>query len=437
MKKIETFMFGNSQIFLDNKNITDDISQKGYGLFSYLLMNNNKSFNREKLANLFWDSSTEEAARYNLRYNIWALRKIFEENKNDPKILICEKDTCKINTKHIYVDAFYLEEMVDNLPNQDNEEYIQKLEKVKDIYKGEFLEGFYIKRCSEFNDWIFFERERLQKKYFNTLSKLAEIYKLKGKFQDSIDNLEAMLKINPLQEELYVRLINVYLELGDRATALYQYERCRKILREELNISPMEETKKAYENIRTHTKVIEKAKETKDKKIDNLHSFFIEYKKDSILENKSKKELNIFLSCYPIGNIGYYYMSSLVKEIIEKYPLEILRELEVYYWKDIYRIENSVINVVGDLSIMESLTFHTEKNRIFSAMLELIMKITKESYLILNIENIEYMDKISFQFFKILLFRLDDLNLKVIINGDKSGEKVSFLQEHFQLEKLK
>lgn len=433
MKKLEMYMLGNLKIILDGKAITDNISYKSAGLLSYLAVNEERTFSRDKLSSLFWGISSMEAARYNLRYNLWSLRKILGDNKKKLKIIDSQKDTCKFNLhNNVYIDVFHMESILKKSSKHDIKEYIKSLEKAKNIYKGEFLEGFYIKDCPEFNDWIFFERERFQRTYFDTLYKLSEIYKEKGKFLKSIDNLEEMLTINPLQEEIYVKLIEIYLEMGDRSTALYQYERCCRILREELNISPMDEIKEVYKSIRNHSGPALECKKTEDKELLEDENKWIIYN-----ENFTDKDTKILaIDCYPIKNIQYYWISNLVKEIIDNYNIQVLEGFPKYYWKDVYRIESSVGRITEGIDLQDNLTVMTEKNKIFSAVLELLYNITKENSLSIFIKNIQWMDEISFDFFKLILFKYERLNLQFTITGDKSHYRFKEIKTYFDLKML-
>jgi DNA-binding SARP family transcriptional activator len=49
--------------------------------------------------------------------------------------------------------------------------------------------------------------------------------------------------LNPLQEEIHREMMRLYLENGQRALAVRQYQICCSILAKELGIAPMEETK--------------------------------------------------------------------------------------------------------------------------------------------------------------------------------------------------
>ncbi len=94
------------------------------------------------------------------------------------------------------VDVFHFKDFTEAIHEKDDYLSISYLEQAKEIYRGEFLEGCYIKNCPELNDWIFYERERLQRKYFEVLYQLIYYYKKVSQYLKAIDILEKMLKMD-------------------------------------------------------------------------------------------------------------------------------------------------------------------------------------------------------------------------------------------------
>lgn len=423
LSRLKVNTFGNLDIFLDNKSIKENLSYKGIALLAYLAVNKGKSFNRDKLAYMFWDSSSSNAARYNLRYTLWSLRKAIKDNKNETKFIISHKDDCQLNpNSHISVDVLELEELIDGIEKSNDKEYLSSLERIKNIYKGEFLEGFYVKGCIEFNDWFFYERERIQRRYFQSLNKLSAIYKAQEKYFKSIEVYEEMLKINPLQEQLYVELMKIYFKLGHRKSALKQYERCCKVLREELNISPMETTKEVYKQILSS-----------NRPPGNRDDGTIEHNalKKGVLNKK------LCLDCYPINDIPYYFVSKMVEKLIDAWDRLVLKDIPTYYWKDIFRIQPKVAEFIGEINCYDNLTDKTEKNRIFIALGELLYEIAKDKSFLVEIRNFQWIDNISFDFIKYFLFLYPKANIKIIIYYDKTIEdnKIDQLIKYYKTNK--
>jgi len=146
-----------------------------------------------------------------------------------------------------YIDVLDFNFIIENFTAEENP--ILALEKCKEIYSGEFLEGFYLKNCPDFNDWIFYEREKYQESYSTLLLKLAKLYLKSNMYNESILVLNEVLKINPYREDVYLELMKLHIQTNNVQAALKEYEKCEYILREELNIRPNEEVIEYYRNV--------------------------------------------------------------------------------------------------------------------------------------------------------------------------------------------
>ncbi|WP_432662834.1 BTAD domain-containing putative transcriptional regulator [Wukongibacter baidiensis] len=435
MSKLEIYTLGNLKVFLDDELINEKLSHKGIALLTYISLNRGKTFSRDKLAYLFWNSSNSEAARYNLRYTLWSLRKALDDNENEEKFITSYKQNCQINPKSdIYVDAVKVDDLIGDNNGGNTQVDTQNLEEVKKLYRGDFLEGFYVKDSIEFNDWVFYERERFQRSYFQSLSRLASIYKLEEKHYKCIETLEEMLKINPLHEEIYGELIKIHLKLGHRKLALNQYERCCRVLREELNTSPSDKTKEIYKEIAN---------------ISNLSNSMINTENDSVHLNRISNRIKIYngetnhklneeispidsmyieADCYPIEGVEYYWISNMIEKIIEAYDRSVLQKIPRYYWKDIFRIQSSVLEITGEIEVKDALTSVAEKNRIFSATAYLLNELAKEDKITMRINNFQWIDGSSFEFIKYFLFKYEKSKVRFTLISNKSSDRIEELK---------
>ncbi|TCO77940.1 AfsR/SARP family transcriptional regulator [Marinisporobacter balticus] len=442
MAKLEIYVLGNLKIDWENKHILEKLSDKAIGLFCYLAVNKGKKLSRDKLAAYFWDSSNINSARYNLRYNLWTLRKVIKQDENGKDILLSKKDICMINPEaNFYMDIFEINDIFNQIDEKNLHRYKGNLERLKKLYKGEFLEGFYLKKSIEFNDWVFYEREKFQRKYIDILYKLTYLYEANAEYDKAINLLEEMIMINPLKEEIYVQLIKVYIKIGDRKAALNQYERCCTILREELNIGPMEHTKKLYEKIKETNVEFNKFNTLEEKLIEhkiNTNFQIILYSKEKfkrIRESLSKEKEKTIINnpCYPLNNIEYYWISNLVEKIIFRYHKKDLKQLEDYYWQDILRIQSGVLRIDENLVVKDYLSVKTEKNRIFNGIEHLINELLKISSIIILIEDFHYMDADSFECLKYYLFKNQNMPIEIILCGNKKNKKIEELKKYMNI----
>lgn len=351
--KIELYCFGHSRIVYNGEDITSKLSTKSVGILFYIAVEDYIS--REKLAYLFWEDSEAESAKYNLRYNIWCINKLFKSNDFNEPLIVSEPNRTFLSSSYdVYFDA---EEFNNDAERMDD------LIKNKALYHGDFLEGFYIKNSYQYNDWLFYKRETYQKNYVKSLNQLLSIYKSNDDYSNGCQLLEEMIRLNPLDEDSYNALIEMYIESGDRHSALKQYNRCIHMLREELNLSPKESTLKLLSRIKASSKVVQ----------------------------NNEKHLNaISFRCHH-DSYHYYSLHLLVDGLLKAFEVINCDSGEIG------RIHNRLP------SSIKTLTPETERLLIYQSVVELIDSINDEIHI--RIEDLHLMDQYSYEGIKFLLMK--------------------------------
>lgn len=292
MGKIDVYFLGNYKILFNNENITTKFSKKSLGLLCYLIMNNDKFHYREKLACMFWENYKRESAYNNLRYALWQIRKVFKKYTDEKIIITKGKNVISISKNLINSDVkMYLDYI-----KRSNETSIS-LDKKKnllisasELYKGDFIENFYIYDISDFNDWFFNEREYLQRMYFDVQLQLSDIYIKQKKIRAAITELNKLINIDSLNEEVYYRVIKYQYMSGNRVAAVNTYKKLKHTLRNELNISPSTEIQELYNKIVTENNEVNlSSKNSSIKDHNNLNKGF----------NRSNKSMKVFISDKP------------------------------------------------------------------------------------------------------------------------------------------
>ena len=100
-------------------------------------------------------------------------------------------------------------------------------------------------------EWINDQRRRLQDICVRALDGLAEIYLACGDNMRAVQVASECIALEPFRETGYQRLMRAHQALGNRAEALLAYERCRRLLAEELGADPSPETTALYERLLT------------------------------------------------------------------------------------------------------------------------------------------------------------------------------------------
>ncbi len=249
MSVLRVSLFGGVRIVYDDQPSELKLPRMGQGLLAYLLLYRHRVHPREMLAGLFWGDRSEDRARGCLSTALWRLRCALEPEGVCRGTYLVTTPAGEVGfnqASNHWLDVAIFEERVgqvlarpfDALGKSD----VHMIEHALQLYRGELLEGFY-------DDWALRERERMRLLYLNGLSYLMRYYKHHGVYNESLSYGHKILALDPLREEIHREMMRLYLEAGQRALAVQQYETCREILAAELGIPPMEETQALYAQI--------------------------------------------------------------------------------------------------------------------------------------------------------------------------------------------
>ena len=121
-----------------------------------------------------------------------------------------------------------------------------------DLVRGDFLAGFTLRDSAAFDEWQFFETERLRRELTSALERLVQMLAREGRFPAAIEQARRLLSIDPLHEPAHRVLMLLYAWSGQQTAALRQYRDCVAALSEELGVDPLPETTQVYEAIKEH-----------------------------------------------------------------------------------------------------------------------------------------------------------------------------------------
>lgn len=118
------------------------------------------------------------------------------------------------------------------------------------LCRGEFMAGFYLDECADFETWLLAERERWRQKASALLGRLTARHEQQRRHDRALVYARQQLDIDPWREETHRQVMLLLARSGQRSAALAQYETCRRILADELNAAPGPKTIALAERIR-------------------------------------------------------------------------------------------------------------------------------------------------------------------------------------------
>ena len=360
-------MLGRTTINYKGEFIESKISTKAIALICYLISNSDRKISREKLAGYLWADSDDESSRYNLRFCLWSIKRIIQHDEFDEEFIISEKEFCHINKSYdFFCDILFLREI-----EGEAELSLEQLLELKTYYSGEFLEGLYVNKSPEFNDFVLFERIVYQNKNVELLNRILGKYESLGKYADCVGILKEMLAIDTFNEEFVHLLVQSYYKAGNPNGAINYYQSFEKSLRKNLNVSPSKKLKSFYESM-----ILDKQ---------DVRESFIE-------AHANIEKHQIIIDTFCLGEIPFFWISDTIGKIVEEFGKENILELEINYISDLASIQNKTLQLYdGEIEIPCSVP----PVRIINAFCELLRVVSNMNTILIKINNIENIDSMS------------------------------------------
>ncbi|MCZ6774753.1 MAG: BTAD domain-containing putative transcriptional regulator [Proteobacteria bacterium] len=216
------------------------LRRQAQAVLAVLALNPGVALSRDTLAALFWSERGDSQARGGLRSVLSDLRKAFADF--DPPPLIADRETVRIDSTAVEVDAVTFARLIDDGT-------LESLERAAALYQGEFLDGLGV-QDAVFEEWVRDERARLHDCARAAVSRLLEHRMAAGETDDALATAKRLLGLDPTHEGAHRALMRIYTDTDDRALALKQYRTCCEVLRTELGIEPDAATQQLHEDIR-------------------------------------------------------------------------------------------------------------------------------------------------------------------------------------------
>jgi len=250
-EELQLALLGSVEVRRCGALITDYRTKKALALLCYLAVTGRPHL-RPTLAGLLWGEIPEESARNNLSKALVNLRQLV-----GPYLSITRQTVSFNRDSRYWLDVEAFDAQVGNAsataeaatPGRTD---IRRLEETVELYRGDFLEGFYVRGAPSFEEWALAQRAWMQELALKALRTLVVHHTQRGGagLGTAIDYATRLLALAPWREEARRQLMLLLARNGQRGAALMQYHTCRRTLMAEFGAEPAEETKALYERIR-------------------------------------------------------------------------------------------------------------------------------------------------------------------------------------------
>jgi DNA-binding SARP family transcriptional activator len=258
MAQLALSLLGPLQVSLDGVPAAGFESQKGRALLAFLSLEAERPHARDALAGLLWPNQPDQHARKNLRQALANLRQTLGDKRATPPYLHITRDTIQFNrasNHQLDVLAF-----CDHLAACDQHRHrhpetcrtcARRLQQVAALYRGTFLDQFFLDDSAAFEEWMLLKREWLHARALAALTQLAGYHERRAEYGLAQQHARRQLALDPWHEAGHRQLMRVLAASGQRSAALLQYATCQRVLAAELGVAPEPATTALFARIQS------------------------------------------------------------------------------------------------------------------------------------------------------------------------------------------
>jgi DNA-binding SARP family transcriptional activator/predicted ATPase len=241
---------GPPQIVLNGK-AAEIKRRKAVALLVYLAVEERPS-SREFLSGLFWSEFEQSKAFAYLRRTLWEIKHVL----GDGWLEISREWVGISDAANLRTDVAEFHTLLRGAKDHGHpfvepcDHCIEGLEAAIRLYRGDFLSGFSLSACAQFDDWQFLQSEILRRRYRDGLENLVNALEKRGRINEAIAYAQRWLAIDNLDEPVHRKLMALYAQNDQIHASLRQFEHCRSVFKTELDLAPEVETVDLYQQIR-------------------------------------------------------------------------------------------------------------------------------------------------------------------------------------------
>ncbi|MBI3150871.1 MAG: transcriptional regulator [Chloroflexi bacterium] len=243
---VETF--GNFQVKRGSEVIPSNgwRREKSRQLFQLLVTYRQSPLDRDQICEHLWPEADLATAQRNFKITLNTLYQVLEPDRDagsDSAFIVRDGTTY---TLRLHADLWLDSDQFARLTREGlrpTQNSMALLEQAVSLYRGDYLPD------SLYEPWAAEERERFATLFLETADKLCEFHLQNEKYSEVIDLCQRILAKDNCWERAYRHLMQAYNAFGDRGQLARTYQRCQQTLKDELDVSPSQETQDLYKSL--------------------------------------------------------------------------------------------------------------------------------------------------------------------------------------------
>jgi DNA-binding SARP family transcriptional activator/Tfp pilus assembly protein PilF len=196
-------------------------------LLAVLAASPDTSISRDRLLGLLWPDRDERTARHLLSDSLYVLRQALGDES-----VVASSESLHLSPRFVSTDVADFRQAV------ADERWTHALA----LYRGDFLDGFFVRNAADFDQWALAERTRLRDLALRAASTWARNLEKAGRIPDAVAAAGRALELAPVDETVFRDLVRLLIASGNRGRAESVARDFIERLRLELGISPSPET---------------------------------------------------------------------------------------------------------------------------------------------------------------------------------------------------
>lgn len=219
MLRLETF--GGLSLRGDDGS-TPVTQRRRLALLALLAAAGDRGLSREKIAACLWPEASLDATRRSLDQLVYGVRR----EAGDTVVL--GANPIRLDPTLIESDIALFERALAN----------NSLESAVALYRGPFLDGFFLANAPDFERWVESERTRLAERFGGAVTRLAEDATARGDRIAAVGWWRRLAAHDPLGAPAALGLMHALAEAGDRGAALKHAKMYERLVMQELEVPP-------------------------------------------------------------------------------------------------------------------------------------------------------------------------------------------------------
>jgi len=233
--KFSLALLGPPVVRRDGAPVTFD-TRKATALLALLAVTG-REHSRDQLADLLWPEADSVKGRASLRRTLSVTAAAMGDG------LIISRAAVALEPSVVQVDVREFETLIAR-PDAAS------LERAVQLYRDDFLAGFTLRGCPDFEEWQASVSEELRQALARGLQRLVAACIADGSLERATGHARRWLQLDPLHEPAHQAIIRLHGWAGQRSAAMRQYRSLVRVLDRDLAVRPLPETTRLYDDVR-------------------------------------------------------------------------------------------------------------------------------------------------------------------------------------------